>query len=308
LIIEVVEIGEWEGDRPTMAKGEELPKTSPAEIEKLIEQIRASNMDAPVKEKLERLLRTVIALLDLLQRKNLSIKRLRNLLFGKRTEKLAEKSSSGEKENQEKKEPVKAEGEPTSGERNESESGKKKGHGRRAAKDYPGAKVVECRHAEMKAGEICPHPQCGGHLYHLNEPKMFMQFTGRPLISATNYEQEVLRCAKCQDRFVARLPEGISEERYDPTCDGTVALLKYDADLPCQLMIMLIMAVFLERPHEVFEDPIGHLSPLLSPQFVREAEIHALENTDVDHFLRGIRKAAISACVFNRRAQIGSRH
>jgi hypothetical protein len=49
---------------------------------------------------------------------------------------------------------------------------------------------------------------------------MFMQFTGRPLISATNYEQEVLRCAKCQDRFVAPLPEGISDERYDPTCDA----------------------------------------------------------------------------------------
>jgi transposase len=215
-----------------MAKGEELSKTSPAEIEKLIEQIRASNLDAPVKEKLERLLRTVIALLDLLQRKNLSIKRLKNLLFGKKTEKLAEMSNRREKESKEKKELVKAEGETTNGERNESEGGKKKGHGRRAAKDYAGAKIVECRHGELKTGEICPHPQCGGHLYHLNEPKMFMQFTGRPLISATNYEQEVLRCAKCQDRFVAPLPEGISEERYDPTCDATVALLKYDADLP----------------------------------------------------------------------------
>jgi hypothetical protein len=68
-----------------MAKGQELPKTSPADIEKLIEQIRASNMEGSTKEKPERLLRTMIALLELLQRKNLSIKRLKNLLFGKRT-------------------------------------------------------------------------------------------------------------------------------------------------------------------------------------------------------------------------------
>jgi transposase len=216
-----------------MAKSEELPKTSPAEIENLIEQIRASNLEDSTKEKLERLLRTVIALLGLLQRKNLSIKRLRELVFGQRTEKRAELSRRGEKESKEKKEPVKADGETTSGERNASEwKEKKKGHGRRAAQDYVGAKKVCCRHPELKAGDICPHAQCGGHLYNLNDPKVFIQFTGQPLISAANYEQEVLRCAKCQDRFVAPLPEGIREERYDPSCDATIALMKYGAGLP----------------------------------------------------------------------------
>jgi hypothetical protein len=51
-----------------MAKGEEIPKTNPAEIEKLIEQIRATNLEPGAKEKIERLLRTVLALLELLQR------------------------------------------------------------------------------------------------------------------------------------------------------------------------------------------------------------------------------------------------
>jgi hypothetical protein len=69
-----------------MAKGEEIPKTNPAEIEKLIEQIRATNLEPGAKEKIERLLRTVLALLELLQRKNTSIKKLRQMIFGKRTE------------------------------------------------------------------------------------------------------------------------------------------------------------------------------------------------------------------------------
>lgn len=39
-----------------MANREEIPQTSPAEIEKLIEQIRANNLDEGAKAKIERLL------------------------------------------------------------------------------------------------------------------------------------------------------------------------------------------------------------------------------------------------------------
>ena len=49
-----------------MAKGEEIPKTNPAEIEKLIEQIRATNLEPSAKDKVERLLRTILTLVELL--------------------------------------------------------------------------------------------------------------------------------------------------------------------------------------------------------------------------------------------------
>jgi hypothetical protein len=51
-----------------MAKGEKILKTNPAEIWRLIEQIRGTNLDRGAKDKIERLLRTVMALLELLQR------------------------------------------------------------------------------------------------------------------------------------------------------------------------------------------------------------------------------------------------
>jgi hypothetical protein len=41
-----------------VAKGEEIPKTNPSEIENLIEQIRGTNLEPGSKEKIERLLRT----------------------------------------------------------------------------------------------------------------------------------------------------------------------------------------------------------------------------------------------------------
>ena len=56
-----------------MAKRDETPLTNSAEIEKLIEQIRGTNLEPGAKEKVERLLRTVLTLVELLQRKNASI-------------------------------------------------------------------------------------------------------------------------------------------------------------------------------------------------------------------------------------------
>src|SRR5262249_44147325 len=108
---------------------------------------------------------------------------------------------------------------------------KRKGHGRRAASDFSGAKIVKCRHEGLKAGDDCP-TSCGGRLYDLKEPTALMKFTGQPLITATKFEREALRCAKCQQRYIAPLPEGVKEERYDATCDATIALMRYGGGLP----------------------------------------------------------------------------
>ncbi len=68
-----------------MAKEDETPRANPAEIENLIEQIRRTNLEPGAKEKIERLLRTVLTLVELLQRKNTSIKKLRQMIFGRWT-------------------------------------------------------------------------------------------------------------------------------------------------------------------------------------------------------------------------------
>jgi hypothetical protein len=223
-----------------MANRDEVPRTTPAEIENLIEQIRGANLEPGSKDKIERLLRTVLTLVELLQRRNTSIKKLREMIFGRRTEKRQgkkpeaadKKSESG---NDEKDLPKASPDRDFSGEKNSIESEEKprrKGHGRRAVSEYSGARKVGCRHKELKVGDSCPTPFCDGRLYDLNEPTQLLQFTGNPLITATNYEREVLRCAKCQDRYVAPLPEGVREERYDATCDATIAVMKYGGGLP----------------------------------------------------------------------------
>src|SRR5262245_46594829 len=181
-----------------MGKGEEIPKTNPAEIEAVIARVKQSNIEQRDVELIERLLRTVMVLVKLLERKNISIKKLREMIFGRRTEKRRKGSGavgekSGEVEEADQEGGRRAGGEAGNVERSSSKSADKPvkgGHGRRAAAAYVGAKIVRCQHQELKAGGRCPDPLCGGRLYDLNEPKVMLQFTGRPLIEATNYERE----------------------------------------------------------------------------------------------------------------------
>jgi hypothetical protein len=52
-----------------MAKGPEIPQTDSAEIEILIERLKQNKLEQRDVELIERLLRTVLALVNLLQRK-----------------------------------------------------------------------------------------------------------------------------------------------------------------------------------------------------------------------------------------------
>ena len=91
-----------------MANREDIPRTTPSEIEHLIRQIQGANLDQDSKDKIERLLRTVLNLVELLGRRNISIKKLRQMIFGRRTEKhhgkksedKDQKSESGPTENE----------------------------------------------------------------------------------------------------------------------------------------------------------------------------------------------------------------
>ena len=56
-----------------MGKGEEIPKTNLAEIEAAIARVKQSNIEQRDVELIERLLRTVLVLVKLLERKNISI-------------------------------------------------------------------------------------------------------------------------------------------------------------------------------------------------------------------------------------------
>jgi len=111
-----------------------------------------------------------------------------------------------------------------------------------------GAVRVRCTDPQRQTGDRCG---CGGRLYNTHEPAVFLRFTGQPLVGATRYEQVVLRCSSCQQRFPAPLPDGVPAEKYDATADVAVVMAKYAAGLPFHRLAHLQQAWGVPLPESV---------------------------------------------------------
>ena len=103
----------------------------------------------------------------------MSIKRLRDLIFGRRTEKRKTGSVSQPEDK-----PEEGAGADPGAEREASEKSQRQrqagpqGHGRRATAQYRGAKKVECWHEQYQAGAKCPEAACPGRLYDTRRPNL----------------------------------------------------------------------------------------------------------------------------------------
>jgi len=218
-----------------MKMPDDTPSTNPAEIEALIVRLKQSNLDHSDALLLERLLRLLLSVITLLQHKNASISRLKRWLFGPRSDSRSKPGSKPDSDT--------SDGHPSPSSQTDSQSSDsspssdpapqpKPGHGRHPASDFKGARVVDCTDPMLKAGDPCPSSGCRGHLYDTNSPAIFIQLTGQPIVGATRYQQQVLRCSACLQRYTAPLPEAVAAQKYDPTADVAIALTKYGTGLP----------------------------------------------------------------------------
>ena len=185
--------------------------------------------------------KTLSWLYRLLEFKNISLSRLRKLLFGSRSEKTRKIFKDGSEGNQiddedpdnevecevEDKEDRSESREDSSNE----EKKKRKGHGRNGAKDYPGAEIKEILHGSLKPGDKCP--ECiKGKLYDFNRPRLVLRIRGSAPIKAIIFKLQRLRCSSCMMLFTAELPAEAGEEKYDAESGTMIALLKYGNGFP----------------------------------------------------------------------------
>lgn len=171
-------------------------------------------------EILKWLLRTFFKLHLLLQKKSISIKRLKGLIFTK-----TEKTKSVIKESESEEEESGAEPGKESNQSPAADDKKKKGHGRNGASAYKGLEQKKISHVELRVGSPCP--DCGkGKLYEL-KPGREVRFISNPLISGTLYKLERLRCARCNKIFKAPLPAEAGKEKYSEETGSMLAILKY---------------------------------------------------------------------------------
>jgi hypothetical protein len=97
---------------------------------------------------------------------------------------------------------------------------KRRGHGRRAAGDYPGAKLVKVPHPQLHPGDPCPDCK-QGKLCLLKGPAQIVRITAQSLFAATRFELEKLRCKLCGRTFTAPAPPEAGLEKNDPNVGPT---------------------------------------------------------------------------------------
>jgi transposase len=204
-------------------KTPEVVTLSAVELEQLLIDLRWQLAPATF-QLVESLLRTLQWMMALLEEKSVTIARLRRVLFGHKTETTEKIFPQGSPAD-----PSSANGAALT------PKPKRKGHGRKAAKDYPGAQRVPVPHPKHRAGELCP--KClKGKLYRLIAPARLIRLVAQPIFQATIWELQRLRCALCGALFTAPAPAEANQGKYDPSVGIMLGMMRYGAGLPMYRM------------------------------------------------------------------------
>jgi transposase len=223
---------------------------------------------------------------ELVEDKNTSIRRLRQLFFGSRTEKT--EAIVGSK-------PGKSEGGTPADTAAEAESSAddgtldnsgaapaSRGHGRNGASAYQGAQRIDVPHASLRAGDACP--ACGEGTVYEKAPGVLVRITGQPPLAATVYQLQKLRCNLCGQVFTAAAPAEAGPAKYDARAGSMIGLLKYGSGLPFNrvdgLQGNLEVPLPASTQWEVVRAVAANLAPALEELIRQAAQGEVLHNDD----------------------------
>ncbi len=197
------------------------------ELKDLLQRAEAKQFNDKDYETIKAVAESYVHLTGLLKDKNISLARLRKMLFGANTEK-TEAVVGGGTDSQS----------PPSADEADSETRSKddppaprKGHGRNGADAYHGAEKIQVPHETLQPGDACPDCQ-KGTVYETARPGVLVRITGQAPVEAKVYQLQKLRCNLCGKVFSAQPPEGVGRQKYDATAGSMIALLKYGSGMP----------------------------------------------------------------------------
>jgi transposase len=211
-----------------------------------------------------------------LEKKSVSVQRLKQWLFGATTEttaKVIEKileHAAADK-------PPAAEGTEVG------PATKPRGHGRNGADAYSGARTVQVPLATLRAGDACP--SCAkGRVYASCQPGLIVRLTGQAPIGGVVYELQKLRCSLCGEVFSAEAPQGVGQDKYDAESAAMIGLLKYGVGLPFHRMERLQQGLGIPLPAatqwEIVAEAADTLAPALGELIRLAAQGEVLHNDD----------------------------
>jgi len=238
----------------------------------LVERLGSRRLKESDYPKLEAMASTVVLQYRAAQGHDISMQRVLRMMFGPRTEKtrnlfkVQRKNKSGEAD------PNKAKA-----------KGKRKGHGRRPASDYWGAEREHITHPELKLGDRCPACD-NAKLYDSKRPSQIIRLVAQPLVAATRYELEALRCGGCGKQFSAPPPAESGEQKYDPNVGPMLAVQRYGYGMPMNRIEQMQEDCGIPMPAgtqwELIADTHRDIVPVWSELLRQAAQAYLFHNDD----------------------------
>jgi hypothetical protein len=211
-------------------------------------------------------------LLSVVEAKTVSISRLRDRVFGPKTETGQRLCGAPVREKPRQKRP---------------------GHGRRSHHRYTGARRIPVSHAQLKSGERCPDCR-RGKLRRQKEPAAQVKLSAQPPVSALIHEMERLRCDTCGTVFTATPPAEAQGEKYDPSVGVMVGLLRYGSGMPFYRLERLQGSVGVPLPASVQWEQASKTSACLEAVVEHFLELGAqaavFHNDDTGMRIAGVRQ------------------
>ena len=212
---------------------------------------------------LDRVITTLVLVLDCIQKKNMSIRRLLRMIFAPKTE----SSRNLLPKDKDKDQAAAPNGQSSGSAGANPPSGKRKGHGRNGALDYTGAERIFVAHQELQAGDPCPLCPEGGWLYDTRQPAVFIRVIAQPIFRATIYELMRLRCNLCGAVFTARAPAEAGTSKYSEEVPSMLAILRYGNGMPLTRIESLQLAFGVPLPAGTQWELLWEAAQLAMPVF-----------------------------------------
>jgi len=229
--------------------------------------------------KIEQIVRAYLTMMHLVEDRQTTIARLRQMLFGASTESFSNVLKTLD--------PQTAaahaqEGNKPDGEGDKQDTPASKGHGRNGASAYSAAKKVTVLLATLKPGERCP--ECiKGKLYENVPPGVVVRVVGQAPLAATVYELQKLRCNLCGEVFTAEAPADIGTEKYDAGAGAMIATLKYGGGMPFNRLAQLQEHMGLPLPAATQWECVDALATIVKPahtEMIQQAAQAAVLHND----------------------------
>ena len=107
----------------------------------------------------------------------------------------------------------------------------KRGHGRRAASDYPEAEHIFLVHDTLSPGCSCPACERGS-LYELKKTAPTLRIFGQPLLFAKCWDSQLLRCSSCLKVHTAPVPTEAFGPKYSESAASVLAVMRFGLGTP----------------------------------------------------------------------------